>query len=109
MITVEYDEKACAVTVSGHAGSAEAGKDLVCAACSMLACGLAHALIDLCAPPKLRDERKKHWKTKDGYTHIEWRAKSWEQARAKVIFEAYMSGFRELARENPAYVRCVEK
>ena len=44
MITVRYDRKCHRVTVSGHAGYAERGEDILCAAASMLLHTLAGAV-----------------------------------------------------------------
>ena len=48
MIRVEYDRDACVVRMTGHAGSAEPGRDLVCAAASILAFTIAENVIQLC-------------------------------------------------------------
>ncbi|MCR4950819.1 MAG: ribosomal-processing cysteine protease Prp [Solobacterium sp.] len=50
MISVRITEKQdqiCALSVKGHAGSAEHGKDLVCAAVSGIVFGLCNALDEL--------------------------------------------------------------
>lgn len=47
MIRVEYDRKGCCVTVTGHAGYAERGEDILCAAASMLLQTLAAAMREL--------------------------------------------------------------
>ena len=44
MIRVRYDRRAHHVTVAGHAGYAEAGADILCAAASMLLHTLAEAV-----------------------------------------------------------------
>ena len=44
MIAVTYDRKGHRVTVSGHAGYAERGEDILCAAASMLLHTLAGAV-----------------------------------------------------------------
>lgn len=46
---VTYDEKRMAVEVKGHAGVAEAGKDIVCAAASMCIMMLINSLKDISA------------------------------------------------------------
>lgn len=38
------------MTVTGHAGYAEFGKDIVCSACSILVQSLAAALLQICRP-----------------------------------------------------------
>ncbi len=109
MITVEYDKTTCAVSVHGHAGSAEPGCDLVCAACSMLVYGLLQALTDLCPRSAPGKGGIRRCRAEPGDAHIEWHAEEWEKARAMLIFAAYASGFRALARENPDYVQYTEK
>lgn len=140
MITIEYDKKACAIKVQGHAGSAAAGQDLVCAGCSMLFYGLANALLDLCPPPqspervgfpgtsetsdagfpaartrsgggsKYGGSKRYDFKAAAGDARVAWMPeKPWDQARAKLIFASYASGFRALAGKYPDHVCYTEK
>lgn len=55
MIRVEYDRKACRVTVTGHARYAERGEDILCAAASMLLQTLGAAVRELHARGLTRD------------------------------------------------------
>ena len=48
MIRVQYTPHAFRVTVSGHAGYAERGEDILCAAASMLLQTLGAAVQELC-------------------------------------------------------------
>ena len=43
-ISVDRDKRECSLTVKGHAGQADAGRDVVCAAVSILAFTTAQAL-----------------------------------------------------------------
>ena len=57
MISVHYDRKKLDLTVQGHAGYAEPGKDIVCAAVSILTSTLAYILnrdsFESCFEPEL--------------------------------------------------------
>lgn len=47
MIKFYVNQKGQKMTLTGHAGAAPRGKDLVCAAASMLACTLAQTVLQL--------------------------------------------------------------
>ena len=57
MISVDYDRKNLDLTVQGHAGYAESGKDIVCSAVSILTSTLAYLLspgdFERCFEPEL--------------------------------------------------------
>ncbi len=57
MISVDYDRKNLDLTVQGHAGYAEPGKDIVCSAVSILTSTLAYLLspgdFERCFEPEL--------------------------------------------------------
>lgn len=90
MTRVVLDRAAGELTLSGHAGSAEAGRDLVCAALSALCCTLE--LIP--GAEVLRDEA--------------FRSVSVPRERQGEL-EAIGRGFGMLAREFPRYVGFEER
>lgn len=94
MIAVRYDERAPGLTITGHAGSARYGKDLVCAAASILMLTLERALAD---KGLLGSESEK----RAGCARIVCAERS---ERARGIFETIFAGYALLAEEWPQYV-----
>ncbi len=86
MTTVHFDRRVAVLSLSGHAGAADRGRDLVCAALSALAETAA-------AQPGAETER--------GEARMTVRA-------AEERLAALAEGFRLLAREFPEFVTYVE-
>lgn len=86
------------LTVEGHAGYAEPGKDLVCAAVSILVYTLDQNLEDmgLGDPKNLLEE---------GKARIACKEQSEETTR---IYNTIWSGLRILEENYPEYVKCSE-
>jgi len=97
MIKARYDEEALTLTVTGHAGSARYGRDLVCAAASILMLTLERALKDRGA---LGEESGK----RSGYARITGTERS-----AQGIFETIFAGYALLEEEWPEYVRAEKR
>ncbi len=95
MIEARYDDEALTLTVTGHAGSARYGRDLVCAAASILMLTLERALQN----EGLLDEKSGK---RPGYARIIGRAHG---ERARGIFETIFAGYALLAEEWPQYVK----
>lgn len=95
MIEARYDEGTPALTVTGHAGSARYGRDLVCAAASILMLTLERALEN---KGMLGAESEK----RSGYAKIICVERG-ESTRE--IFETIFAGYALLAEEWPEYVK----
>ncbi|MGN0362601.1 MAG: ribosomal-processing cysteine protease Prp [Bilifractor sp.] len=95
MIIVEYrdTDNRCAIHLTGHAGAAEIGKDLVCAASTGLAWALRESLEKFC------DDFTSAMKP--GNILISAAKNSDTEAR----FSTIMEGYRWLAQNYPEYVR----
>lgn len=104
MITVTYYRGYHRVTVKGHAGSAELGKDLVCAAVSAL-------VLTLEANVRRWDGKGYCYSTAvtvdGGDAEIQVQPKSYFRLSIMQILDAVCAGFEVLAREFPEYV-CYE-
>jgi uncharacterized protein YsxB (DUF464 family) len=107
MVTVNYETspkyKTFRLSVTGHAGQAEVGKDLVCACVSILTYTAAHNVEFLAGvgayaqPPAI--------KLNEGDSHIE--CKVTEQSLYKNLanrLDAVVTGFRLLQASYPQYV-----
>lgn len=111
MIQVKYtydrDKRECSLIVKGHAGYAEAGKDLVCASASILAFTIAqiiksmHHHGDLADTPTLDLE--------DGDATIVCRAKDdYLFAEMMQDFFVIRTGYALLALNYPLYVEFID-
>lgn len=102
MIGIVYDRKKLTVTVQGHARSAEPGKDLVCAAATILVYTLAGNAESLAEDhsrfhhPKITLE--------EGNASIRLRPIGGMRPVATVIMDAICAGFDILAKQYPEYV-----
>lgn len=105
MIDVTFEREAQKLTVRGHAESAEAGKDLVCAGASTLVFTLADTLASLAG---------------DGFSpitrlepgHAEFRVDVRDGMASLAAIAAMftvLNGFRRLAAEEPDFVKLTEK
>ncbi len=107
MIDIVYEKKdgvrTLHLAVSGHAGQAEHGKDLVCAAASILVYTLAQNL--------MRDRAGGLYAEVDvslfyGTANISCTAATAEEyERAKGIFSVILAGMELLAENTPQYVK----
>lgn len=102
MIEILYHRGYHRITVKGHAGSDEVGKDLVCAAVSALA-------LTLVANVQRIEENGCSYSTAitvdKGYTEIQLSPKAYFRLSVMQILDAICAGFELLAREYPEYVR----
>ena len=83
------------ITIEGHAGYAEAGKDIVCAGVTALTMSLVKSLNDL-------TEDKIEYEISSGRTDIHFRNLSEE---GKLLVDSFFIGICQIADEFPEYVR----
>ena len=101
MIQATYYRSYNRLTVTGHAGSAEPGHDLVCASASMLAYTLAANVANMAdngqvrAPVMDMDE---------GNTEISCKPRHNLKATVTLVFDAVCAGFDLLAYQYPEYI-----
>lgn len=92
LIVVTVDQ--CGVTVDGHAGYAEAGRDIVCAAVSALAQTLAKSL------DALTEDRITHAQH-NGYMRIDYKNLS---EGGRLLVDSFFVGACMIATEYPEYL-----
>ena len=104
MIRVEYDRRDCRVTVTGHAGYAERGEDILCAAASMLLQTLAAAVRELHRRGLAEDAAVSLF-----YGAGEVACVPVEEHRcvARTVMDSIVLGFELLARDYGEYVHFV--
>jgi uncharacterized protein YsxB (DUF464 family) len=105
--TYDRDKRECSLTVDGHAGQAEMGKDIVCASASILAFTIAQVVTlmdrhgDLEEPPTLDLE--------NGDATIVCRAKDdYLFAELMQDFFVIKTGYQLLAYNYPQYVEFID-
>ena len=101
MIIVSYDRSALTLYVTGHAYTGQPGRDLVCAAATMLVCTLAadiERLAEVCP------HSKKHIALEPGKAELSLSAPGAENTAA-IVFDSLCSGFALLAERYPGAVR----
>lgn len=102
MIEIMYHRGYHRITVRGHAGSAEEGKDLVCAAVSAL---VLTAVVNV----RRMEDKGCTYSTAvtvdKGDAEIEVNPKAYFRLSIMQILDAICAGFEVLAREYPEYVR----
>ena len=94
MISVRYDRNGVKLWVSGHAGYAEIGQDIVCAAVSALYETLA-ANMHTFAGHMGNDNDHFVWAIADIHTMRE-------------VFDAFVVGFKRIAKQYPDHVQFEE-
>ncbi len=87
--------KVVGFTVTGHAGYAEAGADIVCAGVSAITLTAVLGLRDVLGCDGT-------YATEDGRLTV--RLKTAPDGRATVVIQTMQAGLRELARQYPHYV-----
>ena len=102
MIEILYHRGYHRISVKGHAGSAEEGKDLVCAAVSAL-------VLTAVANVRRMEDKGCTYSTvitvDKGDAEIQVNAKAYFRLSIMQILDAICAGFEVLAREYPEYVR----
>ena len=102
MIEITYYRKTHRVTVKGHAGSAEEGKDLVCAGVTALCYTLGLNVQELAKSKHVRRPKVKLWK---GMADIACDPVHEMQAVVTAIFDSMAMGLEYIAANNPLYAR----
>ncbi len=92
----------CGYRISGHAGFAQAGEDIVCSAVSILAINTVNAMEQLTSMPfRCEADEKKGGYLKVMFSEIE---KGIDQDAA-LLLKAMVLGLEDLAKEYKKYIR----
>ena len=98
MIKVNYHRGYHRVSIVGHAGSAEKGKDLICASASILAYTLAEYVKKVKAEDKVKFDLTV---LEEGDTIISCSPYYENKTEITTVFDAICRGFELLARDYP--------
>lgn len=101
MIQAIYYRKYNRLTVTGHAGAAEPGHDLVCASASMLAYTLAANVANMADAGQVRQPIIKN---NAGDTEISCNPRHNLKATVTLVFDSVCVGFELLAHDYPEYI-----
>ena len=101
MIQAIYYRKFHRLTVTGHAGAAEHGHDLVCASASMLAYTLAANVANMADNGQVRQPIIKN---NDGDSEISCNPRHNLKASVTLVFDSVCVGFELLAHDYPEFV-----
>ena len=102
MIQVTDYRKYNRLTVTGHAGSAEKGHDLVCASASMLAYTLAANVANMADCGQVREPIMKMY---EGDTEISCNPRHNLKASVTLVFDSICAGFDLLSHDYPNFVK----
>lgn len=102
MVHVTYDCGKFDLRVTGHAGAAPRGEDLVCAAVTMLARTFAENAKQM---DKAGIVSGVHIELEEGNAHVWCRPAKKYRAVAASVLQAICIGFEILEREYPEYVK----
>lgn len=101
MIQAVYYRRYNRLTVTGHAGAAEPGHDLVCASASILAYTLAANVANMADNGQVREPIIK---TMEGDTEISCKPRHNLKASVTLVFDSVCVGFALLAHDHPEYI-----
>ena len=101
MIQATYYRSYNRLTVTGHAGSAEPGHDLVCASASILAYTLAANVANMADNGQVRAPIMD---MDEGNTEISCKPRHNLKATVTLVFDAVCAGFDLLAYQYPEYI-----
>lgn len=101
MIQAVYHRKYHRLTVTGHAESAEAGHDLVCASASMLAYTLAANVANMADNGQVREPIIRN---EAGDTEISCNPRHNLKSSVTLVFDSVCVGFELLAHDYPEYI-----
>ena len=101
MIQATYYRKYNRLTVTGHAGSAEPGKDLVCAAASTLSYTLAANVANMADNKQVREPIMN---MEAGNTEISCKPRHNLKATVTLVFDSVCVGFEMLVHDYPEYI-----
>lgn len=101
MINILADTDNLSIEVSGHAGYADPGKDIVCAGVSSLVFCYLKSIRVLCGiEPELEEN------SKTGYVKITTYEKATNKLKKnKLLYKSLLLGLKEIEKKYPDYVR----
>lgn len=102
MIAVTYHRRAFCLTIRGHAGAGQKGRDLVCCAVSMLAHTLGENLRQMERHGRLRGCVIL---LEEGRGDIRCVPQPQFQGVCTLVFDTVVTGLKLLARDYPAHVK----
>lgn len=102
MIQATYYRKYNRLTVTGHAGAAEHGHDIVCASASMLVYTLAANVANMADNGQVRQPIIK---TNEGDAEISCSPRHNLKASVTLVFDSVCVGFELLAHNHPEYIK----
>lgn len=109
MIVVKFDMskdgKSLLFSVKGHAGLAEKGHDIVCAAASMLAFTLGAAVADLYAGEKLKQQPEIYMEA--GAASVNCKPHRSHFDEAYKAYNIIQTGYQILSERYPEYVKII--
>ncbi len=101
MIKVTYYRSYHRVKITGHAGSADTGKDLVCASASILAYTLAANVANMADAGQVRAPVLH---MNEGDTEISCNPRHNLKASVTLVFDSICAGFELLAHDYPVFL-----
>ncbi len=101
MIQAVYYRRYNRLTVTGHAGAAEPGHDLVCASASILAYTLAANVANMADNGQVREPIIN---IGEGDTEISCKPRHNLKASVTLVFDSVCVGFDLLAHDHPEYI-----
>ena len=105
MTSIIYDDKHFALSIKGHAGYGESGKDIVCASVSILAMTLGATLLKMASEGKLQREAIVDMSKGDVYIQVY--PQSLYLNDCKIIFDSICEGFALLSKNYPENVQYI--
>ena len=104
-VRVLHDEQGvCGLTVSGHAGYAKSGSDIVCAAASVLITTCANALESVAHITPLLDVTEQPARIS---VSLPPSLPKQQEHDARVILLTALQGFRDIAAQYPTYLQII--
>ena len=104
-VQVRRDEKGvCGLTVEGHAGYARSGKDIVCAAASILITTCANALESVAHIIPELDVQEERARIAVSLPHG---LSAEEDHDARIILNTCLTGFEDIAAQYPRYLQII--
>lgn len=106
MITISYlsNSPSYEFLLTGHAGYADYGKDIVCAAVSALTCTLCDCLEKM----RRKLSGRPVIEIRDGYAHISFETYRYCYEDGDMLFWTIRNGYEMIANQYPDYVQLKE-
>ena len=106
VVDIKISLRTLELQAKGHAGSAEAGKDLVCCAVSTLIQTLSRNMEVALERGELQDLIQE---IREGYVYIMPRPYGWSLRDIVTVYLVIREGLRALAEDNEDYIRLEEE